>query len=187
MSAYRAQVRTDAAGLGRASKPLPGLAASNMKGLGMAEPWITVRVGLAKHPKVAELPNDTARFGWIVTLCEAKIQRKPGTFTSDRHYRQVIGRYAKHLPDYIAAGLLERDQDDTLRVHNWRQHQWAVAQARRRDTSMTGTRHDDDNSVTERGHQEDASRAVTIPVSVDVSSLGVGGPGGEVGLNNRSE
>ena len=109
--------------------------------------WITLDVGLPKHPKLAELPNDSARFGWIAVLCESKAQRRPGTFASVRHFREVMGRFAKHLADYEAVGLLERDDDGTLRVHDWERHQWSVRQARHRER---------DDSVTAAGPQGDA-------------------------------
>lgn len=127
--------------------------------------WITIDVALAKHPKLAELPNDSARYGWIVTLCEAKTQRRPGTFASDRHFREVLGRYARFLQDYIGARLLERDEDGALHVHDWRRHQWAVAKARHRD----------DNNETSGGQEEDASRAVPVPVYVSSTEEGVQG------------
>lgn len=94
--------------------------------------WITVDIDLPKHPKLAELPNDTARFGWLAVLCEAKRQRNAGAFASDRHFREVLGRFGKYLPDYLAARLLERHEDGSLAVHGWQQYQWAVKKQRQR-------------------------------------------------------
>jgi hypothetical protein len=125
--------------------------------------WITIDVGLPKHQKLAELPSDSARFGWIVVLCEAKTQRRPGIFASARHFREVAGRFGKHLPSYEAVGLLERDQDGTLRIHDWERHQWAVRQSRHRDRddSVTPALPQGDGSVTDIDRDIDTDKRGT--------------------------
>ena len=119
--------------------------------------WITLDVGLPEHPKLLELPNDAARYGWVVTLCAAKRQSRPGQFSSELHYRGVVHGYAKYLPDYCRVGLLERDEDGVLHIHDWERHQWAVRQRRHRDGSITTAGRERDATVTVRGRERDAS------------------------------
>ena len=121
--------------------------------------WISLDIGLAKHPKMAELPNDTCRYGWIVTLCEAKAQTRPGVFASHRHFREVLGRFGKYLPLYLDARLLEENEDGSLSVHDWKRHQWAVRQERhRRDNSVTPALQQGERSVTDIDRDIDSKR-----------------------------
>jgi hypothetical protein len=137
--------------------------------------WITVDCELGNHPKMAALPNDSARYGWILTLTEAKKQRTPGTFASANHFRHVMGRHGRFLNDYIKAKLIDKADDDTLLVHDWRRHQWAVSKAQQRETSGG---QDEDIEGTLGGLQEDASRAVSVSVSLPVLEGDTeGGPG----------
>lgn len=138
--------------------------------------WITVDTRLDDHPKMAALPSDTARWGWVVTLCEAKEQRKPGTFADERHYRHVMARHGKFLPNYIKAGLLDKAEDGTLQVHDWKKHQWAGTKAQQRETSNG---HVVDMPGTFDGPKEDASRAVPVPVLIGTSSTEGEGVGEE--------
>ena len=138
--------------------------------------WIAVDTGLGNHHKMAHLPSDAARWGWLLTLCEAKEQRKPGTFASEVHFRYVLARHGKYLPDYIKAGLLDKSEDGTLTVHDWQKHQWAAAKAaQREDIPKTPLGHSEDIPKTIEGQKEDASRAVSVPVLVDVTTEGVQG------------
>ena len=121
--------------------------------------WISLDIGLAKHPKMAELPNDTCRYGWIVTLCEAKAQTRPGVFASHCHFREVLGRFGKYLPLYLGARLLEENEDGSLSVHDWKRHQWAVRQERhRRDNSVTPALQQGERSVTDIDRDIDSKR-----------------------------
>lgn len=135
--------------------------------------WIAVDAELPNHAKMALLPNDAARWGWIVTLCEAKVQRKPGTFASERHFCHVLARHGRFLPDYIKAGLIDQGDDGSLAVHDWQKHQWAAAKAAQRETPAG---HSEDIARTFDGQKQDASRAVSVPVLVGTSTEG--GPGG---------
>lgn len=134
--------------------------------------WITVDVKLPDHPKMAALPNDAARWGWLVTLTKAKEQRTAGTFASEKHYRLVMGRHGRFLKDYLAAKLIDKGKDGSLHVHDWARHQWAVAKAKARETTDGQV---EDIDETFLGQKEDASRAVPVPVYV--SSSTEGGPG----------
>lgn len=129
-------------------------------------PWFLVECALLKHEKLAKLPNDSARFGWFVVLAEAKLQRKPGRFASEAHFRLVMGRHARFLKAYVSAKLLDRVGDE-IHVHDWQRHQWAAAKAQQRET---GGGHSEDTGETKVGQKVDASRAVSVPVSVDPSN-----------------
>lgn len=138
--------------------------------------WITVDVKLPDHAKMAELSSDAARWGWLVTLCKAKEQRKPGSFATERHYRHVLGKYGRYLKEYVKAGLIDRE-GEVLHVHDWRRHQWAAAKGNQEEVS--------ENSG---GNQEDASRAVSVPVSVSSTEEGVQGeePDAAVAFRDRT-
>ena len=133
----------------------------------MGSTWFVVECGLYKHPKMAALPNDTARFGWIAVLAEAKQQRQQGTFASEAHFKEVMGRHGRQLKHYLAVGLMERSEAGRLAVHDWKQHQWAGKKAGQRE----------DNSETNEGQNEDPharERAVSLSVGVTpFSSIGV--------------
>ncbi len=137
--------------------------------------WITLDTKLGNHPKMAALPSDAARYGWVLTLLEAKEQRTPGTFASEKHYRHVMPRHGRFLADYVKAGLIDKGDDGTLHVHDWQRHQWASAKAAQRETSNGQV---EDIPKTSLGQQQDASRAV--PVHVSVSSSTEGGAGGNL-------
>src|SRR5690348_6928036 len=119
----------------------------------MTVPWVAVAADVRRSDKLAALPSDTARWGWLVLLGEAKLLRRQGSF-SPGQWSEVMGRYAKYLPDYITTGLVHRaptfcDADhiaaclrgrgpfskDTLVVHDWPKHQreHAVRQQRYRE------------------------------------------------------
>jgi hypothetical protein len=139
--------------------------------------WAAIDCDIDSHPKLAALPSDAARYGWIRTLLEAKRQRRPGRFASAAHFRHVLGRHGKFLKDYLAANLLEEDGTEVV-VHDWTRHQWASSKARQRETSRG---HSEDKDETPVGPDLDASRAVVVHVPVDVSNDGerVQGEGAE--------
>jgi hypothetical protein len=133
--------------------------------------WITLECGLDDHEKIAGLPGDAARYGWVRTLLEAKLQRHPGTFASAKHFRHVMGRHGRYLPAYLAAGLLE-EMDGRLTVHDWQRHQWAGTKAHQRETLGGPAK---DKPRTNGGPEQDPSRAVPVPVYVSVLEEGVQG------------
>lgn len=133
--------------------------------------WFLVRCDMHKHEKMAALPNDAARLGWYVVLAEAKVQKKQGTFASELHFKAVVGRFARYLPDYIKAALIEREAD-RLVVHDWQRHQWAGKKAGQRE----------DNGGTNEGQEEDlhaGAPAVPVPVNVKQPTSGEKGSGEE--------
>jgi 5-methylcytosine-specific restriction endonuclease McrA len=75
------------------------------------EPWIKLLIGFRRNPKIAGLPDDGARLGWVYAMLEAKVQREMGVFGSEFHFTEVLGRHGRYVKDYLAAGLLETDPD----------------------------------------------------------------------------
>jgi hypothetical protein len=93
---------------------------------------------IGENSKLASLPSDAARLGYFyVVLGKAKLQRPSGQFSSRNHWREVAGRFAKFLSNYIAAGLVEEAPNlcgkcaqkwpglaaGSLIVHDWHDHQ----------------------------------------------------------------
>jgi len=143
--------------------------------------WIALDCDLFDHPKMAALPSDSARYGWIVTLSKAKRQRNAGSFASAQHFAHVLGKYGRFVDDYVKVGLLEQAVGGSLSIHDWRKHQWNASKARlREDDDETSRGIDVDASEISSGSDVDSSRAVAVAVDVDVSSSeGVGsGAGG---------
>ncbi len=70
------------------------------------EPWIKLKIGTRRSGKVACLPSDSARLGYIYLLLEAKVQREMGVFEGRAHFAEVLGRFGRYLPHYLAGGLL---------------------------------------------------------------------------------
>jgi len=102
------------------------------------DPYVAVDATIRKNAKLAALPSDSARLGWIyVGLGEAKLQRPAGRFASRAHWEEVAGRFGKYLRDYLAVCLIEEAPRlcdrcrqawgqlpaGTLVVHDWRRHQ----------------------------------------------------------------
>lgn len=62
---------------------------------------------------MSRLPDDAARYAWVVLLCAAA--ETNGQFESEEHVQMLIGKqYIKHLPAFRRAGLL-----DGLLIHDW--------------------------------------------------------------------
>lgn len=83
--------------------------------------WLRLDALLSVNPKIAALTDAEFR-AWVLSLCSAKLQQSEGSWASEAYYRLGLGAYAEHLPALLAAGLLERDDDDLLVVHDW--HEW---------------------------------------------------------------
>jgi len=102
------------------------------------EPHVMVAALVGENSKLACLPNDTARLGYFyVVLGKAKLQRPSGRFASRGHWREIAGRFARFLPQYLDAGLVEEAprlcercapkwpglSAGSLVVHDWHLHQ----------------------------------------------------------------
>lgn len=64
------------------------------------------------HPKVLDLPSDSARWAWLVTLSVAK--PLGGSFANDAQLKALLGPRFKFVKAFREAGLL-----DDLDVHDW--------------------------------------------------------------------
>jgi hypothetical protein len=101
------------------------------------DPWIAVDATIRRNAKFAALPNDSARLGVIYLWGEAKLLRPQGSFANRGHAREVLGRFARYLGDYLREGFLEEApelcprcvtawpaiRDGGLAVHDFRLHQ----------------------------------------------------------------
>lgn len=75
--------------------------------------WWRCYSDLPKHKKLWRLPDNNARWAWVVLLCAAS--ETHGVFESDQHIEAVIGtQNAKWLAVFRRVGLL-----DGLVVHDW--------------------------------------------------------------------
>lgn len=103
----------------------------------MTRPWVAVEAAIRVNPKLVGLPSDTARWGWVCILGEAKQQRPAGSFQTLAHLREASGRFARFIPDYQSATLLETApvlcdrcakrwqsaKPGQIVVHDWHVHQ----------------------------------------------------------------
>jgi hypothetical protein len=71
------------------------------------DPHVLISCRVAQNPKIVDLPSDRARWGWVVLMGAAKLQRPPGRFASDRVVAAVLGEHRRFLPDYLRVGVLE--------------------------------------------------------------------------------
>lgn len=136
------------------------------------DPHVLISSRLPDHEKIIGLPSDSARFGFVVVLCEARRQRPPGRFASRLVLAHLLGRYARWIPAYLRAGLLHEApalcercrsrvggiSDGTIVVHDWPDHQLrraaAERQADRRDRmqAVTAMSHEGHADVTDLSH-----------------------------------
>lgn len=104
-------------------------------------PAVLIEATVRRNAKLAALPSDTARLGYFYLLGDAKLSEPvPGQFASRAVFRDVAGRWAKYLDDYISARLLEvaprlcqkcraawsamPPRSGSLVVHDWQEHQY---------------------------------------------------------------
>lgn len=84
------------------------------------EPWIKLKIGFARSDKIAQLPDDSAKLGWVHALLAAKTQRRMGVFVSRAHLVDLLGRRGEYYDAYVAAGLLHVAPvlcEDCARLH----------------------------------------------------------------------
>lgn len=105
-------------------------------------PAVLVEATVKTNGKLADLPSDTSRLGFFyVVLGDAKLSLPvPGQFTSRGQFKEVAGRFARFLEDYIKVGVLEvaprlcarckerwsemPPRSGVLVVHDWHEHQY---------------------------------------------------------------
>lgn len=102
-------------------------------------PWVKVRIDLPGSEKLAKLPDDAGRWGWVCVLVAAKTQRRMGVFAGRAHLVSVVGQAGPYVEDYVAAGLLHvapmlcsacaaRHVDDDLQSGDHVVHDYLVEQ-----------------------------------------------------------
>jgi hypothetical protein len=158
-------------------------------------PAFLVDVTVQRSAKLASLSSDTARLGFFyAVLAGAKLGDTQGRFASRSLFRELGGRFARFLGEYLAAGILEEapslcdrcrvrartdpPADGVLLVHDWDEHQYDPGKLER-DRVYEGNHPD-------RSHGPDApvsvgvSGAQSVGVSDGVSvGVSVGKPDGE--------
>jgi hypothetical protein len=72
----------------------------------MSAGWLRLDSLAPRSAKVASLGNDALRWLWIVTLCEAKLQKPSGRFGSRAHWQAVTGGKPAAFKALLDAGLL---------------------------------------------------------------------------------
>ena len=86
--------------------------------------WIRLDARTPQDPAVVDLPNNEARWAFVVALCDAKQQRPPGEWASERHFRACVPTYVgRYLPVLVAGGLLAVPEDGRVTVPNWSKYQ----------------------------------------------------------------
>ena len=99
----------------------------------MSAGWLRLDSLAPRSAKVASLSSDALRWLWIVTLCEAKLQRPSGRFASRAHWQAVTGGKAAAFRPLLDAGLLHEAPElcaaceegagaqphGTVVVHDW--------------------------------------------------------------------
>ena len=83
--------------------------------------WIKLDAFIHKHHKLTSLPTDSARWAFIVTLCEGKVWA--GRWQDRAHYRSCIGPLARHLTALVSEGLMEITEDGSVIIHDWEGYQ----------------------------------------------------------------
>lgn len=148
-------------------------------------PWIAIDVDIRKDDRIADLPSDAARWGYVAgVLAESRLQDPRGVFGSKATFEEAVGRFARHLDQYLAVGLMERSpklcdgcrerfgdlKNGALVVHNWHRKQadptHAERQRRHRLKNGKGRQGDGDgdgevtdNGVTITSHRDGPTRA----------------------------
>jgi hypothetical protein len=105
-------------------------------------PAVLVEATVKGNGKLADLPSDSARLGFFyVVLGDAKLAAPvPGQFTSRGQFKEVAGRFARYLDDYVKVGVLEvaprlcarckarwsamPPKSGAMVVHDWHEHQY---------------------------------------------------------------
>lgn len=152
----------------------------------MTRPWVAIEAAIRVNHKLVALPSDSARWGWVCLLGEAKQQRPAGTFRSLAHLREAAGRFARFIPDYqkqhlleTAGALCERCEkrwpsipDGVVVIHDWALHQRDPGSAERsadwREAQKQGSDERTPNEKRTLG-DTDHSRALSLSMSTSVS------------------
>lgn len=151
-------------------------------------PWYAVDVDVRKDERIADLPSDAARWGYVAgVLAEARLQTQGGVFGSRATLLEAIGRFGRHVPAYLSGGLLEEAphlcapclrafgplRPGAIVVHNWVRKQNDPGHADRQelyrqrqrgadgDANVTGTGRDGDGDGDANPTAHSRARGVT--------------------------
>lgn len=159
------------------------------------DPHVLISSRIGSSNKMLRLPSHRARWGWIVILGAAKLNRPPGRFDSLAQLRNLAGEFRDCVPAYLDAGLLEtgpticqRDRDalpgvefiDEIVVHDWRRHQERgtsrTTEWRNRPRSNeTANETPNETAVKHSPPRERAAPAVAVALAVKETTEGVQG------------
>lgn len=119
--------------------------------------WIRIDADAPWHDKVLDLPNDSARFGWVKALCLAKQHGREEFRVATLTER--LGRHGKYVAAMLRVGLLDDLGDGRVAVHDFTDYQRRAAnqerQARHRQRNaenVTEPLPDRDATVTQPSH-----------------------------------
>jgi hypothetical protein len=82
-------------------------------------PWIRLDARIGEDPRFVDLPSDSARVAWILTLGKAKQNRPQGIFDSPQHLAASLGKYGRYVPALLAVGLLRTLEDGRIGLPRW--------------------------------------------------------------------
>ncbi len=134
--------------------------------------WLRLDALAPRSAKVNRLKSDASRWLWIVTLCEAKMQKPSGRFANRQHWAACVNAPAKSLKELMDADLVHEAPalckdcehavgelpNGTILVHGW--HEFQI------DPSTERVRRYRERVAAER------DSAVTETVSVTLPSRG---------------
>lgn len=101
------------------------------------DPHLLLSARIGDHPKLIALASDKARWGWIIILAAAKLQRPAGRFANLDVLKHLAPAYYQFVSSYNLGGLLHGSADlcqackddigeqpaGTVVVHDWKRHQ----------------------------------------------------------------
>lgn len=130
--------------------------------------WLRIDDGFPEHPKILELGSADRRWTWLCILAWTARQRSP--IVPKTIQDAVPKATRRYLDSCVDLGLLDRNENGCLEVHNWRRYQpkdptKAERQARWRATSPSTV----DESV-------DATVDSSVDESVDAEAVYGDGP-----------
>lgn len=85
----------------------------------MRAPWFRCDARIGKDPRVAKLRSDSARWAFVLTMGEAKVQRPQGAFPSADHLAAALGSHGRYVSDLLSVGLLRTLDDGSVVLPRW--------------------------------------------------------------------
>ena len=99
--------------------------------------WLRLDALAPRSAKVNRLKTDASRWLWVVTLCEAKMQKPSGRFANRQHWAACTGSPVKAIKELMDADLVHEAPslctdcehavgalpNGTILVHGWHEFQ----------------------------------------------------------------